>query len=500
MKFFKKLTKEQQENNFKETNNKVITLKEILANKKEAFKICEPQTIAKIRLENEAKDFGAELGRKCLNNHKAVLKNQWINALTSLNTGFSNQQYSWYNYQVVNYWEASALQQDPLMNKVLNILSTTPLSKGGEIQDEDLDINVKYYIQQKYNKLKINEILCSCLKTSFSQGGCLLYMDFGDINLSEPLDLKRINIKTFRGFKLIEPINVAGLNVNTAEPSKQNYMEPENYYIVGLGVVHKSHFLKFIQNEPPLILKPLCLYFGFPLTTLIKQDIANTNMVSQSIAELIGRFRYVFLKTPRENFAGSQVQNFKERLEAIALLKDNYQIDALSTEEDIVQINTQLAGLKENEEFFYQIISSKTNIPFTELMGKSADGMNATGEGDRKNWYDKVINIQQSFKSQLLTILGIVAGLEDGKYKEILDYYFYPLETLNQREQTELTKAKLEIAKTMLDIGYKSVDVGEWLKSDKLLNLGNMEFEEQTDEDLIDYETLPDEAISDKQE
>lgn len=382
--------------------------------------------------------------------------------------------------------------QDPLMNKVLNILSDTPLSKGGFIKDDNLTAEQINQTEELINKYKINDLLKYSLKNSFGLGGCLIYMDFGLEDLEEPLDLTRQDTRKFKGFKVIEPINITAINTNTSEPAKQNYMEPESWYVVGLGVCHKSHFLKFTQNEPPYMLKPLCLYFGYPLTALIKSDIANTTLVSQGIAELIGRMRYIYLKTSRENFTSAGVENFKQRMYAMSKFKGNFNVDALGLEEEVIQLNTSVAGLKENEEFFYQLVSAKTSIPMTELMGVSASGMNATGEGDRKSWYDKVKNIQQSIKSNLLIILGILAGLKDGEYKQIQDYIFNPLEELNKKEQIEIFRGEIDIAKSLIDLGIKNDNAIEYLKRDKDFNIQDFEIDTDTP-DLIDYEEEPQE-------
>lgn len=75
----------------------------------------------------------------------------------------------------------------------------------------------------------INKLFIEIVKKSFGQGGCLLYLDFGDsVKLEENLDLTKINIKRdFKGFKIIEPINIATLDINTSEPARQDYMEPK---------------------------------------------------------------------------------------------------------------------------------------------------------------------------------------------------------------------------------------------------------------------------------
>jgi phage-related protein (TIGR01555 family) len=468
--------------------------------KEDNIKLEEPFTLAKHRLEHGAKDKDYLVACKMYNNHKTKLNNQWFNPSMSVNSGWGTIQHSLYNYQNVNYYECMLLSQDPLMAKILNLLSDTPFKKGGKIAGnyskeelEDFEKLAKYW--------KIEDIFKKALKESFACGGCLVYLDFGlNENLSEPIDLKNINLRRFKGFRLIQAINCSAVDVNTFDPTKEDYMKPKKWYVVGLGVVDSSRFLFFSQNEQPDILKPLSLYFGYPLTQLIKQDVANSNIISQGIAELMGKFRYNFLKTSKSNFTTNGVENFKCRLKFDLNCKDNFGYSVISEEEDVIQQTTSLSGLRENHEMSYLLISSKTSIPYTELMGKSAEGMNATGTGDRKIWYDKIENIRNSIIPNLLKVYGIIAGLNDGKFKIFEDFIFEPLEELTEKEQVEVFKAKIEIGKELIETyGAENTAVLDWLKTDKRLGIENIEID-LTTPNLLDYGDISEnETFTEKQ-
>ena len=483
--FKKQQHKEQQQLNIVNKEQ----LQYLLSKQQKTF--TEPRTIAKLRLEGEAKDKGYQEGIRMYNSHKTKINNQWVNPLTSLNSGWAQNQYSFYNYQTVNYWECMTLMQDPLMNKIINILSNEPLSKGSSLIYDNITEEEQKKIDKVLIKYNENEILKQCLNKSFSMGGCLLYLDFGLNDLQQPLDLKKISMKRFKGFKIIEPINVCAVDVETANPADKDYMEPKKWYVVGLGVCDRSHFLKFSMNEPPYMLKPLSLYFGFPLTLLIKQDIANTNIISQGVAELIGRYRYLFLKTPESNFSTDNVVKFRDRLEAINLLKDNYQLDAITTEEELIQLTTPLGGLVENETFFYQLISAKTNIPYTKLLGTSADGMNATGEGDRKDWYDTLISIQDKIKHNKIVMDGILAGIESGHFIEFTDCIFNNLEEPTKQQEIDIFRGNIEIAKSLIEMGISNKEVLNWLKKNKDLKIDELEIDDEA-EGLKDFEEIED--------
>lgn len=451
---------------------------------KEPVEIIEPETLATKRLTGRAKDKGANVALAMYNNHKTKLQNQWINPLQSVNSGFGTAQWSFYNYQTVNYWQCMLLVQDPLFAKIFNMLSRTPYSKGGQItvpddkQDYDVDA-----LETAATKYKLWDEVRSGTRSSYVCGGCLLYLDFGltSSELAEPLDLNKINCHKFKRFKHIDPINVAAIDVNTVDPTAPDYMKPRQWYVIGLGVVHASHFIQFEANAPELPMRPLTMYFGMPLTQLIKQDVANSNLVSQGMANLINRSRYIYLKADSGDFATDNASQFRDRLEYMSYVQDNFGVMPLKNTEDVLQLTTSLTGFAENVEQAYLLISAKTDIPYTELMGKSASGMNATGEGDRRKWYDKCRSIQDDNKPAILKMYGIIAGkIGDGKFVSFPDYVFDPLEEATEKELAENIKAYTDVATALVGLGANPDSIIEWLKQFKQFNLNSVEFDTST--------------------
>ncbi len=452
------------------------------------IKSFEPETIASIRLNGKARDIYSSRARSLFKSHKVKVNNQWINSFQSINAGNGNAHLSTFTYQPVNYYECYLLAQDAFFNNIFDILSTTPFAKGGRVIYEDTDNEV---ISKANSKFKVNKNAINAVRSSFVVGGCLLYMDFGLDNLEEPLNLEKVDYSSFKGFIHIDPINCVALDVETIDVSSDFYMKPKKWYVVGLGIVHSSHFIKFEENIPELVMRPMCMYFGMPLTQLIKQDIANSNLASQGVANLIGRFRNVYLKSSDSSFGTqSGAQQFKARLETMALIQDNFSVMPLKLDEEIIQLTTTLSGLYENVELFYQLVSARTSIPVEKLLGKSSSGLNATGEGSRINFYDKVRNIQSNNVDNMITMYSVAISAVIGKYIRIDDYIFNELEEPTQKEKIEMLKNQTDIAKTLVELGAKQEDVLKWL-SNQNNELGEIEFDDTT-EGLEDYSDIDD--------
>lgn len=457
------------------------------------FTFAEPQTIASYILENTPNDSLHKKHKL----HKAKLSNEWVNPSQAINSGLGTANLSFFNYQYINYQECGLLAQDPLMNNIFDILTITPLSMGGSIKifdekGEDLkDDNLQDLIENKlYKKYRVRETLEQAIKSTYIYGGCMLYIDYGDENyLESPLELDKIDKRRLRGFRLIDPIYCSPVEVNSYEVARKDYMKPNKWYVVGLGVVHTSRFIKFEWNTPPLSLKPLCNYFGMPYTLLLKQDVANANLVSQGLANLVNKIRRTYLKMDKQVFASGNLPAVMNRLRSMQEIENNFTIFPIDYTEDIVQLTTSLNGIQDTIETFFDILSSKTGIPRNKLKGSSTGGLNAHTsqvESD-KNFSDKVQAIQENLiKDRLVKMLTIVAGTIDNKVYN-LDYEFRPLYTMSLKDTTETINGNLDIALKMRQLGIRAEDCINWLRSNEINNMETAELDKTTELMEADY-------------
>lgn len=146
--------------------------------------------------------------------------------------------------------------------------------------------------------------------------------------------------------------------------------------------------------------------------------------------------------------------------------------------------------------FSYQVVGAKTSIPTTVLFGSSAEGLNATGEGDRTNFYDKIRTLQFNITPQFTKMYEIVNATANG-WEEFTGYTFNNLEVPNSREKMENIKSLVETGKNLIEMGADSESVLNWLKSNKDLDLQNVEIDSHTD-DLEEYDDTTDGIESQK--
>lgn len=454
-------------NVIKGQENSIFPVRLFNKQKSAKFNFSEPVTLA-------SEEF-KKLNSKIYENHRQILNNQWINPIQGINFGIGTANLSTYLRQAVNYSECSILAQDPLMNNIFDILTTTPFSKGGKLSfSTNKDIgNLEYIADKKYNILSTLE---KAVKYSFIFGGCLIYMDFGDIEyLEQPLEEQ--NFKNFLGFRVIEPINCSVAEVNIVNPLFDDYMEPERWYVSGVGVVHKSRFIKFEWNVPPLSIKPLCMYFGMPMTQLLKQDVANVNLVSQGLANLVNDVRKIFLKTDALSFATGSSDNILYRIETMEEFGNNHRIFPIKQDEDVIQLNTSLSNYRDIVETFVNSISSKTGIPNNKITGASTGGLNANTsqiESD-KNFIDKIETIRNGLiKQRLLKMYQVAINSINNSnyYVDDLLYEFNSLNNPTELEKTDNISKNVDVAIKLKELGLNDSMCLNWLIENKILNIG----------------------------
>lgn len=403
-----------------------------------------------------------------------IANNQWINPIQGINYGLGSANLSSYLYQPVNYPECMVLAQDPLMSNIFDILTNTPMSKGGRLIPLNNE-NIEYtnYIEDKTEKeFQIIETLQEAIKNCFIFGGCLVYMDFGDTDyLEQPVNEN--NYTKFRGFRIIDPSLCCVAEVNTIDTLSDDFMEPEKWYIKGKGIIHSSRFIKFEWNVPPASMKPMCMYFGMPLTQLIKQDIANANLVTQGLANLVNDVRKTFLKTDIKQYASNSLPQVLNRFRVMEQVGNNHRIFPIGFEEDIIQLNTSLNNYQGIVETFFNAIACKTGIPRNKLTGASTGGLNANTsqvESD-KNFIDKIETIRQSLiKDRLIKMYQVASTGLDGDAHEF-DYEFNSLSAPTTYEITVNTEKNIDIAIKLKQLGIDDKECISWLQNNKILNL-----------------------------
>lgn len=126
--------------------------------------------------------------------------------------------------------------------------------------------------------------------------------------------------------------------------------------------------------------------------------------------------------------------------------------------EDYARVATVLSELGNLIDRFQIQVASAAKMPATEIFGRSAAGLNATGENDLRSWYDQIAQAQrQRAKPALERILRLIMrsprDVMGGEEPESWSVKFPPVWLPTATETATIRKIKMETAILAKDAG-----------------------------------------------
>lgn len=375
----------------------------------------------------------------------------WQNYAASIGVNNSLAQYSHHILNRLSYQECANLATDSMISKAIDVIVREIFKSGGKWEAAHLDIdNFEMVLNSLdfYNKIRL------AVQRALEYGGAFIYINTDDTNLSLPLYLneKTASTNKITGLTVIEPWQAAPVQVNSFNPLKSNYMEPDLWWVLGASTsVHKTRLIPVVFYSVPDLIKPLYNYLGLPLSFYMKNYVSNADTVRQSISDLILRFRTKIIKTTAQKIADPQTQ---ARVKYMNATSNNLATLLLAKDEEWIETVTSLSGMDNLLSQMYELMTASTRgIPVTKLLGLSPRGFNATGEYDENNFYDVIDGYAKSVVIPVMEkaaeyVLCFKAGiLDEPKYE------FNPRKQIKQKEQAEINNLKADYISKLIMSG-----------------------------------------------
>ena len=361
------------------------------------------------------------------------------------------QQYSHHILNRLSYQECANLATDSMISKAIDVITREIFKSGGKWVSAHLDIeNFEMVLNSLdfYNKIRL------AVQRALEYGGAFIYINTDDTNLSLPLYIneKTASTNKITGLTVIEPWQAAPVQVNSFNPLKANYMEPDLWWVLGASTtVHKTRLIPIVFYSVPDLIKPLYNYLGLPLSFYMKNYVSNADTVRQSISDLVLRFRTKIIKTTAQKIADPQTQ---ARVKYMNATSNNLATLLLAKDEEWIETVTSLSGMDNLLSQMYELMTASTRgIPVTKLLGLSPRGFNATGEYDENNFYDVIDGYAKSVVIPVMEkvaeyILCFKAGVLDEP-----KYTFNPRKQIKPKEQAEINNLKAEYISKLIMSG-----------------------------------------------
>ena len=368
----------------------------------------------------------------------------------------------------VGYGMLSNLAQEALIRAGVETIADDMTRKPIDLYyDEESESDKEKLINDMNSdikKFKIKEKLNSAMLKDGYFGGCLAYIDVGELDDEEKeeplvLDKKTFKKDSFRGLKIIEPVNIAPGTYNTTDPTDDHYFKPEWWYIQGKRF-HASRFLYFAGNETPLLLKPAYNFFGIPQAQLALDYVANFVKNRESAQELLNKFSLTCFGTDMSQGLqqNGSWNDLIKRMKMFNKLKTNNGTFVYNKEtEEMSQINTPLSGVRDIVDMSMNLLTAIWRIPKIRYIGEGDGGLNVSSSEQMRSYYDYILAMQEKVLTEpytkILQILQLNRGLEPD---EKLLFKFPVLWEMNEKERAELNKTLADRAATYIANGVIS--------------------------------------------
>ncbi len=306
----------------------------------------------------------------------------------------------------------------------------------------------------------------------------------------KPLDPRRLRPGSLRHVKAIDGHRLITADLQgLVNPMDANFGLPEFYHVPeGNTRIHHTRVLRFDGVRIPYEQLRANAYMSDSVLSRLYDALTNFNTVADTTASMVHEANVDVVKI--KGFMNSiqtdeSTARVRKRFSLYSLMKSAANMVLLDADEDIQVKSNSFAGLPELLDRYGLFLSAASDIPATRLLGSSARGLNATGEGDLKNYYDTVRSIQKREYRPLLDTFDQVMGASLGLGSDVdLAYEFNTLFQITDQEVGALQLVNAQRDVLYLDRGV----VSELTIAQELKQSGT--YTNISDDDIADLEDL----------
>ena len=349
-------------------------------------------------------------------------------------------------------------------------------------------------ITRGMTSLAIWDRLCDNGKWAQLYGGSIAVMLIDGQDMSSPLRVDTVGKGQFKGLVVLDRWMVTPPAGDVVTEFGPDLGMPKYYRLIaeraGLkpGDIHHTRVIRIDGEALPFYQRLSENGWGLSILEPMWDRLIAFDSTTVGIGQLVykAHLRVISIEKLREILAmgGPAEAGLKKQIEWIRAGQTNEGMTLLDASDKLETHQYSFSGL---DSVLIQMglqLSGSTGIPYTRLFGQSPAGMNATGEGDMKQYHEKVKQRQErKLRNSLGRLIDVMSrsilgtGLPDE----------FDFEFRNLQEMAESEKA--EIAAKTTDAVTKAVD------ADLLTRSGGMRELKASSQNTGMYGTITDDQI-----
>lgn len=333
---------------------------------------------------------------------------------------------------------------DWLAGKVVDIIPDDMTREWREFTG-DIDPEVVKKLEDEEDRLNLSGNFNQAHKWARLYGTAFIVMSIDDGQTADkPLNLTKIKKGGLRHIHAIDRHRVSTAEVvPIADPMNKNFGMPEFYRFNETSVkIHHSRVLRFDGIQLPFDEFRRNNYYSDSVLSRIYEALINFNTTADGASSMVYETNVDIMKVKGlmgylQTADGESL--LRKRFTLAGMLKSFNNMLLLDNEEDFQNKTNTFSGLPDLLDRYALFLSAASDIPATRLLGSSASGLNATGEGDLKNYYDTVRSAQEKDYKPKLDYFDEIMVRSLGMSEEIdLDYEFKSLFQMTPKEIADL--------------------------------------------------------------
>jgi len=354
---------------------------------------------------------------------------------------------------------------DWLCGKVVDIIPDDMTREWREFTGE-IEPDVVNQLVEEEERLQLSFNFNLAHKWARLYGTAFIVMSIDDGQTPDmPLDISKVKEGGLRHIKAVDRHRISNADVvPNSDPLSKNYGMPEFYRFNETSIkIHHSRVLRFDGIRLPYDEFRNNNYYSDSVLSRLYDAVTNFNTTTNGSASMVyetnvdimkvkGLMNY--LQTPE----GESL--IRKRFAMASTLKSFNNMMLLDNEEEYQSKNNTFAGLPDLLDRFALFLSAASDIPATRLLGSSASGLNATGEGDLKNYYDTIRSAQKQEYKPLLDYFDNIMAMGMGLPEDSdLKYSFKSLFQMTPKETADLQLVNAQRDQIYLDRGVITEEI-----------------------------------------
>ncbi|WP_439538694.1 anti-CBASS protein Acb1 family protein [Sphingomonas sp.] len=340
-----------------------------------------------------------------------------------------------------------------LIRKIVDVPAEDMTRAGRDWDADDADIAK---IESEEKRLKLWAAIRTALIYARLGGGAL-FINYADRRPDLPLPP---NVRP-GGVESIVPLYRTQISLgqpidDLLDPA---YGEPSEFRVntPARPLVHSSRLIVFKGKTVPAIYNASHedRFWGDSVVQSVNEAVQNATTATAGFASLIDEAKldvYRMYQLAEQLLAGND-EAVMQRVTLTNAGKSTHRAIVLDKEDEWDHRQVTWAGIPDVIKTFMAVVAGAADIPATRLLGKSPDGMNATGEGDEAAYFQSIGSKQEMDLRPALDKLDAVVLPSAGVATPDLSWSFSPLKVLSEVQQSEIEKREAETVQIYANAG-----------------------------------------------